>query len=1035
MNRKVYLSVLFLVLLSPIIPLTAISQEAAGNPQASTEVASSTEVVSSTAVVDSTKTIEVKPRVAKPAQKIPPQKKAQNDEEEHELTSGHGHVSRETGDITIHNDKGLQAIFINSDVAIHGGEFQVEVHNTESVESETVEADEEEKPGNGGAPSERRPGREREREEESEYAKLIKDATKMEGLLTVYEKADKLYFEILPEYFDQNFLMAGALGTGVGVGYMQAGYYLGKTIFTFKKINDKIHLVQRNLRFLNTDDPMEERSIARNYSESLIAAIPYEATNPENEGYMIEVSKIFMGDFFTVARELAQAVRGGYGLDPSSSYLKSSKSYPENVIIRTHFNFRSGSASLGSIVFPDARSVQLDVIYDIRRLKENPDFDKRLADPRVGYFTEAVYDFGFKEERADPFVKFISKWDIRKASPEAEISEPDKPIVIWIENTVPLKYREPIRRGILEWNKAFEKIGIRNAIQVHDQPKDATWDASDARYNTVQWNSTFDSPFAGSSQWLSNPGNGEILNGGFFIDPEVIRYYVQRRQYWQPDREDEGQKPVNTLKEEFKQLFETKSPKDLLSHPQSCSFARGLQDQIKTQLITLAAREGISRVTGEAMDKLIDDHLFAVAAHEMGHVLGLRHNFEGSTHAALETIRSATPWSEKSISASIMDYVPMILAGPGEKQGPYFEQSLGEYDYFAIEYGYKEVKSATGESKEEAIRKLANKAEQGHLRYGPDEDLYQYGGIDPLTQTFDLGDDPLKYAKEQSRQIQETIPLLPRLVDVGDDYYFIRDAFEHLISSYFTQATRAIPFIGGQYFRHIIKESTAARELPLDPVSPGKQREALRFLTDTLFSDEIFKFDPNLLNMLAGERGFYIGLEYHIGGETPTYPLVENVATYYDVLLYYIHSPRIMRTILESEQQRSDSAVDFTIPEVFKTVTGSVWKELDEVLADLDETPAYTNSNPMISAFRRALQRQHLKLMIQFMLEPPFGTPEDARTQAWRSLVTIRNKLQKISGSNAYDALDDYSSAHLEESLQKVNRALEAHINAQVDLF
>ena len=199
------------------------------------------------------------------------------------------------------------------------------------------------------------------------------------------------------------------------------------------------------------------------------------------------------------------------------------KNYKDNTELEIAATFASNGQSQMDTV-PDTRGVTINIHYSLSKLPETG-YQPRLADDRVGYFLSVVKDFS-KQGKTDQFVRYINRWDLRKAEPNVAVSPPVTPIVFWIEKTVPYKYRAPIREGILEWNKAFEKAGFVNAIEVRQQPDDATWEPEDINYNTFRW-ITSNAGFAMGPSRV-NPITGQILDADIIFDADFIEHWLKR---------------------------------------------------------------------------------------------------------------------------------------------------------------------------------------------------------------------------------------------------------------------------------------------------------------------------------------------------------------------------------------------------------------------------------------------------------------------------------------------------------------------------
>ncbi len=587
------------------------------------------------------------------------------------------------------------------------------------------------------------------------YDKVLKDAKKIEGLIPLYRKESSLFAELSPGQLDKDYIVLITIARGIGRAPLLGGYSWGfgdDWVWQFRKVGDSVHVVRRNLRFQAKADTPQAKAVELGYSDSVLFSLPIETKSPSG-ALVVDLSEVFMSDLPQIGMVLP-----GFSFSRSKSNWAEVKGFDDNVEIQVAATYASGGTQTIESV-PDTRGATINVHYSISRLPKNG-YKPRMADDRVGYFLTVIKDFSKKDPK-DRFLRYINRWNLEKADPAEDLSPPKKPIQFWLEDTIPFKYRKPIREGILEWNKAFEKAGFVNAIEVRQKGPEDKWDPADVRYNTFRW-ITAGAGFAMGPSRV-NPRTGQILDADIIFDADFLQYWKAEYETFTPKAVAEltgGPLDVKSYREELaKQPHQSWHRHSPLC---GCNLLTG-----KSYDMAFAHAMIASRVQDpKELDKLIVQALKDVTMHEVGHTLGLRHNFKASTFYSLADAQKTDSTTRTGLTASVMDYTPANIVPQDMPQGDFYSTTIGPYDYWAIEYGYKPFSS----KEDEELAKIAARNTEPGLAFSTDEDTR---GIDPdpHSNRWDFSDDVVAYAKAQARLVNEAWPeILKRMTEDGDSF-------------------------------------------------------------------------------------------------------------------------------------------------------------------------------------------------------------------------------------------------------------------------
>jgi hypothetical protein len=641
---------------------------------------------------------------------------------------------------------------------------------------------------------------------------------------------------------------------------------------------------------------------------------------------------------------------------------------------------------------PDARSLFVGFVYNLRELPATP-MAVRKADPRVGFFTDSYTDLS-DDLRANPRVHNVKRWRLDKQDPAQALSEPVKPITYWLDRNIPQRYRASIEAGILEWNKAFERIGFKNALVVRQQADDASFNNMDANHASIRWFLGADVGFAiGPSH--SDPRTGEILDADIGMSDVFGR--GSRRQA----RDDLATPLGSSTMPAWRASLEGLATQ---GHGDLCTYAADGANELGFALDLLEARGELDPDAPET-EAFVQNYIKDVITHEVGHTLGMRHNFKASTTVTREQLKDKAFGASKGISGSVMDYNAFNLPLQGEPKGEANMVTLGSYDYWAIEYAYKPLEPG----KEAAELKAIAERSRGDttLAFADDGDAFNLftgePGLDPLVNLFDLGDDPLAYAQRRLALSKELwARVQARKPAVGDDPERARRSVLAGFRQVGTLPALAAKYVGGM---HTSRDLPDSGQPNFRPVDPAKQRAALKFLTEELFSNDSFRFRPEFLASLSTDNVELIHLA------TPL-SVPQAVVGLQTQALDGLLNPGTARRLLEltnylPEDQRKGA---ISLNEVYGTLQAAVWSEL--------------KTGKAMDALRRTLQREHLKRLQGLLTRPSPALPADAISLARLQAVELQAQLRGALASKGGMAVEN--RAHLEDALALVTEALRA---------
>lgn len=835
-------------------------------------------------------------------------------------------------------------------------------------------------------------------------AQVLGEAKDLPGVINMYQKGSTIFGEFSQANYQQQFIVAITINRGVAFNYLYGGMYANDDwVLSFRKVDDKVHIVRRNVRFKGTPGTPEAAAVYNAYTDSVLYSLPIITKGPKG-GDLVDLTPVFLGDFAQIASSLP-----GFAPSPQKSSVEFVKAFPTNVEIRVNATYASsGAMQIDSI--PDTRGATIGIHYSVALLPQT-NYQPRLADDRVGYFLTVVKDFSYKGDR-DNFIRYINRWQLEKADPSAELSPPKKPILFFLDKTIPYAYRRPIREAIEEWNKAFEKIGFSNAIVVSEQREDETWDPEDIRFNTFRW-ITSNAGFAIGPSHV-NPYTGQILDADILFDADFI-------QSWKSDIETSNPHAARNLADDA--LLGGLAPEaavglrrmQLRRDGGECTLASSMAAEILLGATVLQNPAADPAAQKAMLDKLIYQGLKEVSMHEVGHTLGLRHNFKASKLYSIKEMNDPSVPKPHGIVASVMDYTPTNIATREMPQGDFYSQTIGEYDYWAIEYGYKPLPGGTmGEVAE--LKKIASRSGEKALQYATDEDTTPVSP-DPDSNRFDMGSDPIEFANHRAKIAEEQIPsLVERLVNDGDDYTAARRAFQNLISLQTRAMQFAARYVGGVKMSRSHKGDKDAQP-PFSLPDPKLQRDVLTLLEQKVFSDQPYSLPAETWNLLGTTHWSHWGLQ------PPTrrdFGIHDFVLGQQQQILSTLLSANNLSRLFDAELKAPAEAEIVTAAELIQRLTKSIFSEVDTV-----RSGEFTNRKPAISSLRRNLQRAYFERLSDMALRRG-GAPADCKSIAYTELSALHGRIDAMLKSEA--KLDDYTRAHLTELQVQIKKVLEASI-------
>jgi hypothetical protein len=648
-----------------------------------------------------------------------------------------------------------------------------------------------------------------ERPARKSFAELTRGLQKLDGYFPVYWDAEggKLLLEI--PRFDSEFLYQVSLPTGVGSNPLNLDRgQLGDTrVVHFERVGPKVLLVEPPQRYRALGaDASERRAVEESFARSVIWGFKVEAA--EGARVLVDATAFFLRDAHGVAERLRQSNQGQYRLDESRSafHLPRTKAFPKNTEVEATLTFTS-EGQTGPLVRETVPNPQAVTVRQHHSLVELPDgsYKPRRLDPRVGVGAVEFYDF------ASPFDEPLEKrWIVRhrleKRNPRAAVSEPVRPVVYYVDSGAP----EPIRGALVEgaswWAQAFEAAGFRDAFQVKVLPPDV--DPMDARYNVINWVHRSTRGWAYGSS-ITDPRTGEIIKGVVTLDSQRIR---------QDNLIGTGLVPT-------------------FGDPArgACDFGAFTDDaEYLAQLDPAGdpARMSLARIR-------------QLSAHEVGHTLGLAHNFAASTYGR----------------ASVMDYpAPLVEIKNGRLDlSNAYAVGVGAYDKFAITYAYAQFAPGADEAAE--LEKILAEGVRAGMLFISDDDARPAGAAHPLANLWDNGADPvasLRHEMEVRRIALRQFGL--GNIPAGTPLSLLEAKFLPLYLHHRYQLQAAVKSVGGLYYTYAVKTGaggTSPAEVQ-QIVPAARQREALAAVLDTIKVEEL-AVPPRILRLLPPRAFGYEG--------------------------------------------------------------------------------------------------------------------------------------------------------------------------------
>ncbi len=824
------------------------------------------------------------------------------------------------------------------------------------------------------------------------YAKLTEGLTPQHGLFTVWRKDGKVMLELAPSQLNHDFILSVVPGNGLGGYFMLAGVgdYYSPSIVRFVKQDDKVSILYPNTYFVAAAGSPDANAIEDQTAKSVVGVSKVLATDDKSGDVVIDAAPL-LGDVMNLGAALKNALGNPdpgklYHLDSDRSYFGPTKSFPDNTLVDVKQTWTSDDATIVDNVI-DPRAIEFRIDYNFIEPPNDKDYMPRYADDRVGYFSTAQLDFG-TDRSTDRNRRYIFRWNMQKTDPNAAMSPAKHPMVFYMSNTIPYRYRDAIRRACLEWNKAFLPLGITDAVQVKDQPNDPNWDADDVRYSVLRWLTDSNSGGFLEAQFFWDPRTGQEFRTGVVFDAD----YVQFGNYEKPYLVDPTTAKSFSARERMAEIEK---------HNQAAYAAIAMQ--------VLG-----DWPAGDIPQQYINDFLTDGTLHEVGHDMGFQHNFIASQAYTAAQLRNAAFTAKNGVATTVMAYNPVNLWPRGQSSGTLFMDTIGPYDYWLIHWGYAPIKGArTPEDELPTLRAWASQESNPLYRFASDEDVSWGDGhaIDPRVNQFQLSNDTLGWAKSQMSIARSVLAKLDgRFPRAGHPFEDERGAFEFAWRDYSRYAVMTEHFLGGEYISRAHAGDPGAPK-PLVPVSRAEEIAAWKLLDENVFSDSAFRFSPAMLNRLTYQEFSPLngGMWAYAPPDRHDEPIVEAIGNLQGRVLGLAFQPLVLQRI-DDLAFRTAPGSTMSIADLFNWAQDSVYGGLRA--GNLKAVPLVT----------RNLQARYTQQLITMTLSPAKGTPSDAQALARAKLVSLSGTLRQALGSNS---LDDVSRAHLALLQSKVGLALE----------